>query len=49
MTPRPAPMHYPFALKTTVGDLGPYLGRTCTGRVAPALPGAFHLFDHLVG
>jgi hypothetical protein len=27
----------------------PYLGRTCTGRIAPALPGAFHLFDDLFG
>jgi hypothetical protein len=27
----------------------PYLGRTCTGWIAPALPGAFHSFDHLVG
>src|SRR4051794_10230611 len=27
----------------------PYLDRTCTGRIAPALPGAFHLLDHLVG
>ena len=49
MTPRPAPMHYPFALKPTVGDLGPYLGRILHRLIAPALPGAFHLFDHLVG
>src|SRR5262245_57109143 len=27
----------------------PYLGRTCTGWIAPALPGAFHSFDDLVG
>ena len=26
----------------------PYLGRICTGWIAPALPGAFHSFDHLV-
>jgi hypothetical protein len=25
-----------------------YLGRTSTGWIAPALPGAFHLFDHLI-
>jgi hypothetical protein len=30
-------------------DATPYLGRTCTGWIAPALPGAFHLFDDLVG
>ena len=28
-------------------DATPYLGRTSTGRIAPALPGA--LIDHLVG
>src|SRR5437588_11541822 len=27
----------------------PYLDRTCTGRIAPALPGAFHLLDDLIG
>ena len=27
----------------------PYLRRTCTGWIAPALSGAFHLFDNLVG
>ena len=26
----------------------PYLRRTCTGWIAPALPGAFHLLDHLI-
>jgi hypothetical protein len=25
----------------------PYLGRTCTGWIAPALPGAFHFFDQI--
>src|SRR6516165_11930033 len=27
----------------------PYLDRTFTGWIAPALPGTFHLLDHLVG
>src|SRR5262245_60059297 len=27
----------------------PYLSRTSTGWIAPALPGAFHSLDHLVG
>src|SRR3954451_6569172 len=27
----------------------PYLRRTCTGWIAPALPGAFHLLDYFVG
>jgi hypothetical protein len=29
-------------------DATPYLDRTCTGWIAPALPGAFHLFDYPV-
>src|SRR5262245_46586215 len=29
-------------------DATPYLAWTCTGWLAPALPGAFHLLDHLV-
>src|SRR5438105_11644362 len=31
-------------------DATPYLGRTCTGRIAPAFPGApIRSSDHLVG
>src|ERR1700731_191963 len=39
----------PVATQHPGGPLRPYLGRTCTGWIAPALPGAFHLFNNLVG